>query len=119
MPRRDISRPHTHLRRGPRSGPTPSQVLRDGGVRKGNLVAYLGLNDPAILEALFAAAHLGAVLVPLNFRLAGPELAYAINHSGAHTVLADSHHTVVIDNIRDQIAAARFVRVAAGASVLG
>ncbi|MDT7560377.1 MAG: fatty-acyl-CoA synthase, partial [Pseudonocardiales bacterium] len=84
-----------------------AQVLCDGGVGKGDRVAYLGLNDPAILEALFAAANLGAVLVPLNFRLAGPELAYAINHSGAHTVLADSHHTAVIDTIRDQIAVSR------------
>jgi fatty-acyl-CoA synthase len=94
-----------------------AKVLRDGGVGKGDRVAYLGLNDPAILEALFAAANLGAVLVPLNFRLAGPELAHAINHSGAHTVLADGHHAAVIDAIRDRIAASRFVRVAAGGSV--
>jgi fatty-acyl-CoA synthase len=96
-----------------------AQVLREGGVRMGGRVAYLGLNDPAILEALFAAANLGAVLVPLNFRLAGPELAYAINHSGAHTVLADEPHTAVIDTVRDQLSAARFVRVSSGQSVAG
>lgn len=96
-----------------------ARVLRDGGVGKGDRVAYLGLNDPAILEALFAAAHLGAVLVPLNFRLAGPELAYAINHSGAHTVLADEQHTAVIDAIRDQLTSARFVRASSGGSVAG
>jgi fatty-acyl-CoA synthase len=96
-----------------------ARVLREGGVRKGDRVAYLGLNDPAILEALFAAANLGAVLVPLNFRLAGPELAYAINHSDAHTILADEQHTVIIDAIRDEITASRFVRVAAGVSVPG
>ncbi len=94
-------------------------VLRDGGVGHGDRIAYLGLNHPAILEALFAAANLGAVLVPLNFRLAGPELSSAITHSDAHTVLADEAHTAVIDGIADQLPCRRFIRVGTGSSVPG
>ncbi|AJE83829.1 AMP-binding enzyme, putative [Streptomyces albus] len=96
-----------------------AQVLCDGGVGKGDRIAYLGLNHPAILDALFAAAHLGAVLVPLNYRFAGPELTYAIDHSAVHTVLADSAHTAVIDSIRETLPARRYVRVGAGERVAG
>jgi fatty-acyl-CoA synthase len=49
--------------------------LRGLGVRRGDRVAYLGPNHPAFLETLFAAGTLGAILVPLNTRLAVPELA--------------------------------------------
>ena len=47
-------------------------------VGPGDRVAYLGPNDIATLETLFAAASLGAVFVPLNTRLAAPEIAYML-----------------------------------------
>jgi fatty-acyl-CoA synthase len=76
-----------------------ARVLQDGGVGKGDRVAYLGLNHPAILDVLFAAANLGAIMVPLNYRFAGPELVYAINHSVVRTVFADSAHTAVVPKL--------------------
>ncbi len=48
-------------------------VLAGLGVRRGDVVAYLGLNNPATLVLLFACARLGAMLSPLNWRLAPPE----------------------------------------------
>ena len=48
-------------------------VLAGLGVKRGDAVAYLGLNNPATLALLFACARLGAMLVPLNWRLAPPE----------------------------------------------
>ena len=45
--------------------------LAAGGVGRGDRVGYLGANHPMFLVALFAAARLGAVFVPLNFRLTG------------------------------------------------
>src|SRR5215472_12904137 len=48
------------------------------GVRRGDRVAYLGLNDIAGFEVFFAAGRLGAIFAPLNWRLAGPEIAYLI-----------------------------------------
>lgn len=94
-------------------------VLADGGVRRGDRVAYLGINDPAILEALFAAAHLGAVLVPLNFRLTGPELAFMIENAGVHTLLVDEQHAHVIDEVRAELSVQRFLHVAAGSAADG
>ncbi len=60
-----------------------SSALRDRGVSKGDRVAYLGNNHPSFLETLFAVASLGAVFVPLNTRLAAPELEYMLENSGA------------------------------------
>jgi fatty-acyl-CoA synthase len=48
-------------------------LWHDGGVRPGDRVAWLGANDPAQLVLLFALARLGAMLLPLNFRLAPAE----------------------------------------------
>src|SRR3977135_3318981 len=89
-------------------------VLHNGGVAAGDRVAYLGLNHPAILEALFATASLGAILVPLNFRLTGPELAYAINHSAVHTLIADADHTRLIDVQRGVVSVERYLMAGGG-----
>src|SRR5215470_9713794 len=61
--------------------------LRGLGVRHGDRVAYLGPNHPAFLETLFAAGTLGAILVPLNARLAVPELARHLADSGSQTLI--------------------------------
>ncbi|WP_314172665.1 acyl-CoA synthetase [Streptomyces winkii] len=63
--------------------------LRDAGVQPGDRVAYLGPNHPSFAETMFATHMLGGVFVPLNFRLAGPELDYVLGHSGA-SVLVDA-----------------------------
>jgi fatty-acyl-CoA synthase len=57
--------------------------LSSRGVSPGDRVAYLGPNHPAFVETMFATHLLGAVFVPLNFRLAGPEIDYMLGHSGA------------------------------------
>ncbi|MBW8487511.1 acyl-CoA synthetase [Actinomadura parmotrematis] len=69
-----------------------AHALRTAGVRRGDRVAYLGPNHPAFLETLFATAALGAVFVPLNARLAEPEIAYQLADSGARLLVhAPSH----------------------------
>ena len=63
------------------------------GIHKGDRVAYLGYNHPELLAMLFACARLGAMLVPLNFRLAAPEHAEILAHSdpAVFVVGADFH----------------------------
>jgi fatty-acyl-CoA synthase len=77
--------------------------LRAHGVNHGDRVAFLGFNQPAFFETMFAAARLGAIFVPLNFRLTGPELQYIIDDAGVHTIVADEHHRPVINGIRDAL----------------
>ena len=83
--------------------------LRRGGVCHGDRVAFLGLNQPAFFTTLFAAARLGAIFVPLNFRLTGPELAFIIGDAGVHTLVADAQHRSVIDSIRSEVPIRRFL----------
>jgi len=64
-------------------------VLKTGGVCQGDRVGYLGVNHPAFLETLLATTALGAVFVPLNFRLTGTELEFIINDAGIHTLVTD------------------------------
>lgn len=83
--------------------------LREGGVAQGDRVAYLGFNHPAFLVSLFAAARLGAIFVPLNFRLTANELNFIISDSGVHTIVADGAHTAELDEIRDQLPCRRYI----------
>ncbi|GLW31708.1 acyl-CoA synthetase [Actinoplanes regularis] len=64
-------------------------ALRSAGVRRGDRVAYLGPNHPALVETMFASWLLGAVFVPLNFRLTAGELSYQLRHSGARVLIHD------------------------------
>jgi fatty-acyl-CoA synthase len=61
------------------------------GVKKGDRVAVLAYNHPDTLVLLYACARLGAMLVALNWRLAGPELAYILDHAGPVALMADAH----------------------------
>lgn len=83
--------------------------LRASGVGAGDRVAYLGRNHPAFVETMFAAHLLGAIFVPLNFRLAAPEVAYMLDHSGAETLIyapecADVVHALPEDAPRHRVA---------------
>ncbi|MER6005362.1 long-chain fatty acid--CoA ligase [Nonomuraea angiospora] len=66
--------------------------LRAAGVRKGDRVAYLGQNHPAFVETMFATHMLGGIFVPLNFRLAAPEIDHLLAHSGATVLVHAPEH---------------------------
>src|SRR6185312_13611517 len=73
-----------------------AHALRARGVRRGDRIAYLGPNHPSYLETLFAAGTLGAVFVPLNTRLAGPEIAYQLADSGAKALVYGPSHAGLV-----------------------
>ena len=64
-------------------------LLRDHGIGAGDVVALLMKNSPAFLELAFAVSHLGAVLLPGNFRLAADEVRYVTGHAGAKLLAVD------------------------------
>src|SRR3546814_15635982 len=63
--------------------------LHRQGIGEGAVVALVMKNSPAFLELTFAVSHLGAVLLPVNYRLAAAEIAYIADHAGAAMVLVD------------------------------
>lgn len=89
-----------------------SAVLANGGVGTGDRVGYLGFNHPMFLVALFATARIGAIFVPLNFRLTGPELEFVIGDAGVHTLLAGAEHLAVIEAIKPALDCRRYLVVA-------
>ncbi|MER6305853.1 long-chain fatty acid--CoA ligase [Streptomyces sp. NPDC001657] len=77
-----------------------AHALRERGIRRADRIAYLGPNHPSYLETLFAAGILGAVFVPLNTRLAGPELAYQLADSGAKALVFGPAHAGLVGELR-------------------
>ncbi|HET9554287.1 MAG TPA: AMP-binding protein [Anaeromyxobacteraceae bacterium] len=67
-----------------------ASALRAAGVRRGDRVAVLSPNSTELLEAHFGVPQLGAVLVPINARLAPAEVAAILEHSGARVLLLDA-----------------------------
>jgi fatty-acyl-CoA synthase len=63
--------------------------LSEAGVGRGDVVALLSYNCPEFLETVFAANYLGAIAMPINWRLAAPEVRYILEHSGARALVCD------------------------------
>ena len=63
--------------------------LSERGVGQGDVVALLSFNCPEFLQTIFAANYLGAVAMPINWRLAAPEVRYILEHSGARALVCD------------------------------
>src|SRR3954452_4447321 len=59
------------------------------GIGPDDVIAVLMKNSPAFLDIAFAASHIGAVFLPINFRLASDEAAYIVENSGARLLIAD------------------------------
>ena len=80
-----------------------SNALQQLGVKQGDRVAYIAPNTHAQLESFYAVPQIGAVLVPINYRLTADDFAYIINHSGARIVCAHSDYLDAVDGIRAQL----------------
>ena len=86
-----------------------AMLQRELAVAKGDRVAYLGYNSPELLELLFACARLGAMLVPLDWRLAPPEHAWILQNCEPKAVLAEADFFAHLDGLRPQLPGPRMV----------
>jgi fatty-acyl-CoA synthase len=77
-------------------------ALARRGVSAGDRVAVLMGNRPAFLETVLATNRLGAIAVPVNFRLAAGEIAYIVADSGSTLVFVD---TLTVDAAREAVRA--------------
>ncbi len=85
--------------------------LRGLGIGRGDIVAVLLYNCPEFLELMFATSRIGAVFVPINWRLAGPEVAYIASHAGASAVVSEPELAGLAEAVRTPLPAARLVGV--------
>ncbi|MEE2995980.1 MAG: long-chain-fatty-acid--CoA ligase [Pseudomonadota bacterium] len=87
-----------------------ASMLRDDmSIGRNDRIAFLGLNSPDMLVLMFACARIGAVLVPLNWRLAPPEYLYILNNSGAKLLFCESDFSDDTDGISEDLKFCRIV----------
>ncbi len=70
------------------------------GIQKGDRVCILSPNSHYFLESYYGVTQIGAILVPLNYRLVAADHEYIIGHAGVKAVLVDYEYTNVVDGIR-------------------
>ena len=82
-------------------------ALRQAGVQPGDRVAFLSTNCHRLLEAYYGVLEAGAVLLPLNIRLAPGELSYILNDSGATILFVEKQFLAMVDSFRKDIPSAK------------
>ena len=92
-----------------------SAALQRLGVGPGDRVACIAPNTHSQLESFYAVPQIGAVTVPINYRLSAEDFAYIIGHSGARVVCAHPDYFDTVDRIRAQLPnVEHFVALAGG-----
>ena len=86
-------------------------LLRGAGVCVGDRVGFLGFNQPSFIETMFATVSLGAIFVPLNFRLTGEELAFIIGDAGVHSLIVDPDLVPVVKSVSERLPCRHFYSV--------
>ncbi len=80
-----------------------SNALLALGIGKGDRVCILSPNSHHFLESFYGTSQIGAILVPLNYRLVAADHEYILNHAGVCAVLVDQDYTAVVDEIRPRL----------------
>jgi len=88
-----------------------ANAAKEMGVGHGDRVAVLALNESEYYDLLFGLGKIGAVLVPINYRLAAPEVQYILSDSGAKVVFCGKEYVELIDTIRKDVPAREFVTI--------
>ncbi|MDP1611013.1 MAG: AMP-binding protein [Sulfuritalea sp.] len=84
-------------------------ALAASGVERGGCVAYLGFNSPEMLALLFASARLGALFMPLNWRLAGPEHRQMLEDCQPALLFVEPQFVAQTDAFRNSLGATTLV----------
>src|SRR6478735_11177330 len=79
------------------------------GVKKGDRIAYLGKNSDLYFELLMGAMKAGVVMAPVNWRLAGPEVAFIVADCKAPVLFAGPEFITQVRNLKDQLPSLRSV----------
>ncbi len=82
-------------------------ALRQAGIQPGERVAFLGTNSHRLLEAYYGVLEAGAILLPLNIRLAAAELSFVLNDSGAVVLFIDKQFLPLVESFRHLVPSVR------------
>jgi Acyl-CoA synthetases (AMP-forming)/AMP-acid ligases II len=76
-----------------------AKLMQEKGIKKGDRVSLLSFNCIEFFELLFACGKIGAVLVPLNWRLTEPELNYIVSNCSPKIFIYDNAFSEISSNI--------------------
>lgn len=80
-----------------------AQVMRALGVAEGDRVAIISQNDHRMMDGFFGAPLIGAVYMPINFRLVASDFEYILNHAEAKVLIVEDWLVKTIEEIRPQL----------------
>ena len=80
-----------------------SAALQQLGVGQGDRVGTIAINTHQHLEQFYAVPQIGAIIVPLNFRLTGEDFVYLVNHSGCKLLCVHEDFLDVVDSVRARL----------------
>ncbi|MDE2376384.1 MAG: AMP-binding protein, partial [Bradyrhizobium sp.] len=86
-----------------------SNALTAMGLKKGDRIAYLGKNSDIYFELLLGAIKVGVVMAPVNWRLAGPEVAFIVEDCKAPVLFVGPEFITLVRQIRDKLPGARTI----------
>jgi acyl-CoA synthetase (AMP-forming)/AMP-acid ligase II len=89
------------------------------GAQPGQKVLWCGPNSPEVVAVMNATRKIGAVAVPLNYRLTPEEAVYVINHSDAEIAYVDYEHAPMFAAVRDQLEKVRHIIAVGGPAPAG
>lgn len=79
-----------------------ASFLNESGIRPGDRIAVLCKNNQHLPTVLFAAAKIGVITIPLNWRLKAPELAYILEDSGTAVIVYDKEFTPIVTELGEK-----------------
>ena len=82
-------------------------ALLEAGIKSGDRVAYLGVNTHRLMEAYYGVLEAGAILLPLNVRLAPAELTYVLNDAEATVLFIEKPFIPLVDSFRESLSTVR------------
>ncbi len=88
-----------------------ANAVRGLGVGHRDRVSILALNEPEYYDLFFGLGKIGAILAPVNYRLAGPEIKYILSDCGAKVFFFGKEYTELVDTIRDDIPAEALIAI--------
>ncbi|MGB6778530.1 MAG: long-chain-fatty-acid--CoA ligase [Planococcus citreus] len=88
-------------------------ALHNAGIKEKDHVAVMLPNTHYMLEAFYGIPPLGAVIVPLNYRLSAKDLGYIIKHSDAKMLIVDAEYAKIIEDIQGDLPIEKYIIVPA------
>jgi acyl-CoA synthetase (AMP-forming)/AMP-acid ligase II len=88
-----------------------ANAMTNLGIRRGDRVALLALNEPEYFDMYFGLGKIGAILVPINYRLAGPEIQFILSDSGARVFVFGKEYLPLVEPMRNEKPVEQFVAI--------